>query len=118
MNRIRMAALAALTGLRRIARRAGTASARRARHDASDEEGRAHRHEGLQRHVHDRPLRRRGNGKLVAVGTLKGTMRKNGKTARVTRKNVVHARRRDRRRPRDARQGRADPAASRAPARS
>ena len=38
-------------------------------------------------------------GKLVAVGTLKGTMRKNGETPRVTPQERRDARRRDRRRP-------------------
>ena len=113
MNRIRMAALAALTVCAVSLGAAGTASAaQEPADDAADEDRRAHRHEGLQGHVHDRPLRDSKGGKLVAVGTLKGTMRKNGTTKRVSRKNVVHARRRDRRRPRDLRQGLAAAAAA------
>jgi hypothetical protein len=89
MNRIRTAALTALTVCAVSLGAAGTASA--AQEPAETPLTRAVAVTGTKgfkgTYTIDRFASR--GGKLVAYGTLEGTMRKGGKTRRVSRKNVV-----------------------------
>jgi hypothetical protein len=88
MNRIRTAALAVLMVCAVSLGAAGTASA--AQEPAATPLTKSVKLTGTKgfkgTYTIDRFASR--NGKLVAIGTLKGTMRKNGKTKRVTREDV------------------------------
>ena len=89
MNRIRMAALAALTVCAVSLGAAGTASA--AQEPAKTALTKTVALTGTKGFKGTYTIDRFASksGKLVAIGTLKGTMRKNGKTKRVSKKNVV-----------------------------
>jgi hypothetical protein len=89
MNRIRLAALAALTVCAVSLGAAGTASA--AQEPAKTAMSKSVALTGTKGFNGTYTVDRFASqgGKLVAYGTLKGTMRKGGKTTKVSRKNVV-----------------------------
>ena len=89
MNRFRMAALAALTVCAVSLGAAGTASA--AQEPAKTPLTKTVALTGTKGFKGTYTIDRFASkgGKLVTYGTLKGTMRKNGKTKRVSKKNVV-----------------------------